>query len=329
MAPNTPFQTPLPLAGESSALIHVFHFDPTGLLCADPAAAAWSWHNYSLADTRARRAIETDHDLPEVVRESLLSATDTLHIDIEDDWLFGEITDTRHKHYTDAEEIGNFRFAFNRKALVSARRHPLQSVDDVRRLIQERRKAFASPGDLAEAVVQRSLARLSGDLIAIADEIDEIEESIVGETWKREADRLARVRRRLVFIHRHVSATASLFRHLENTHGGDLPEHIADLVTRLSHRSTALLHDSEQVQSRARLLQDEFMAKLTIQSNSLLYILSVLTAVLLPMTIISGLFGMNVGGLPFLENAYGFWIVSLLSVLAATGVLLFLRRLNR
>ena len=79
----------------------------------------------------------------------------------------------------------------------------------------------------------------------------------------------------------------------------------------------------------ARLLQDELMAKLTERSNQLLYILSVMTAVLLPMTIISGLFGMNVGGLPLLENREGFWIVSVISLAVAGGVYAVVRRLGR
>ncbi|TIW65819.1 MAG: magnesium transporter CorA, partial [Mesorhizobium sp.] len=70
-------------------------------------------------------------------------------------------------------------------------------------------------------------------------------------------------------------------------------------------------------------------AKLTMQSNQLLYILSVMTAVLLPMTIISGLFGMNVGGLPLLDSPIGFWVVTAVSLLVACAVYLFVRRLGR
>ena len=72
-----------------------------------------------------------------------------------------------------------------------------------------------------------------------------------------------------------------------------------------------LNHDGEQLQAQARLLQDELMAKLTAQSNQLLYFLSMMTAVLLPMTVISGLFGMNVGGIPLSDSTGGFWPVSL------------------
>jgi zinc transporter len=61
----------------------------------------------------------------------------------------------------------------------------------------------------------------------------------------------------------------------------------------------------------------------------LLYVLSVMTAVLLPMTIISGLFGMNVGGLPLVDTPMGFWVVTAVSLVIAAMTYLFVRRLGR
>jgi zinc transporter len=51
--------------------------------------------------------------------------------------------------------------------------------------------------------------------------------------------------------------------------------------------------------------------------------------VLLPMTIISGLFGMNVGGLPLVNTPMGFWVVTAVSLVVAGAVYLFVRRLGR
>jgi zinc transporter len=129
-----------------------------------------------------------------------------------------------------------------------------------------------------------------------------------------------------VLIHREMATVAGLFRHLEHQHHLDLPVPIADMAARLSNRAVALNHDGEQLQAQARLLQDELMAKLSAQTNQLLYILSLLTAVLLPMTVISGLFGMNVGGIPMGENGAGFWTVSLTAVAVAGVVLWVLKR---
>ena len=80
------------------------------------------------------------------------------------------------------------------------------------------------------------------------------------------------------------------------------PKDLDDLIEGLSRRAATLHAEGEQLQQRARLLQDELLAKLTDQSNQFLYVLSVMTAVLLPSTVISGLFGMNTGGLPLAEQ---------------------------
>jgi zinc transporter len=47
------------------------------------------------------------------------------------------------------------------------------------------------------------------------------------------------------------------------------------------------------------------------------------------MTIISGLFGMNVGGLPLVDTPMGFWVVTAVSLLIAGVTYLFVRRLGQ
>ncbi|MGD9914884.1 MAG: CorA family divalent cation transporter [Rhizobiaceae bacterium] len=314
---------------DPEGLVASFLFDADGFTTTEIASQRWSWRNYSLADARGRRSIENGGLLPDPVREGLLAPDDALHIDYDEGWLHGAIGDAHHKHYSEAAEIGHFRFAFCDTALVSARRHPLQSVDDVRRLVEQRKKAFRTPADLVETIIALSFERFGSDLGAVGKELDSIEDSIVGDTWHRERERLTAARRKLVFIHRQIAAASSLFRHLEHIQRSDLPDEIGDMITRLSHRAIALQHDSDQAQSRARLLQDELMAKLSAESNRLLYLLSVLTAVLLPMTIISGLFGMNVGGLPFLQEKFGFWIVSGVSLVVAVIVFAIVRSVGR
>ncbi len=114
------------------------------------------------------------------------------------------------------------------------------------------------------------------------------------------------VRRQIVVFHRYLTAATSLFRHIDHADRRALPEDLDDLIEGLSRRTETLHAEGEQLQQRARLLQDELLAKLTDQSNQFLYVLSVMTAVLLPTNVITGLFGMNTEGLPFSGNLHGF-----------------------
>jgi zinc transporter len=77
---------------------------------------------------------------------------------------------------------------------------------------------------------------------------------------------------------------------------------------------------------RVRLLQEEASAAIDEQTNRTLFILTGVTVVALPMTIIPGFLGMNVGGIPLREQPGGFWIVvAFVLGLAAFGTFLLVR----
>jgi len=77
--------------------------------------------------------------------------------------------------------------------------------------------------------------------------------------------------------------------------------------------------DSAALVERIRLLQEELVALINEQTNQTLFVLTVVTVLALPLTIIPGIFGVNVRGIPFSEHDAGFWLVLLL-VLAVVGL---------
>jgi zinc transporter len=70
---------------------------------------------------------------------------------------------------------------------------------------------------------------------------------------------------------------------------------------------------------RVRLLQEEVAAVVNEQTNRTLFVLTVVTVAALPMTIIPGLFGMNVGGVPLQGHAGGFWMLTMLMTVLSTA----------
>jgi zinc transporter len=317
-----------PYIPDEHGLFFVYHFTAEGLRTDDPAQARWTWRSYQITDLRARQEIGAEQSLPGPVREALLAPSHGCHIDYEDGWLNGDLPDLRHD-FTEARGLVHFRFAFNETMLIGARKQPLESVDAVRKAVAYGSRRFRSPADLIEAVTGQSLDGMAAELGKLTDALDGIEDRVVRDAWHNERQALVEARRQLVIIHRQMATISNLFRHLDHAHRDALPDAISAMSARLSHRALTLYHDGEQLQARTRLLQDELMAKLTMQSNQLLYVLSVMTAVLLPMTIISGLFGMNVGGLPLVGTPIGFWVVTALSVVVAAAIYLFVRRLGR
>ncbi|MGH8531911.1 MAG: CorA family divalent cation transporter [Gammaproteobacteria bacterium] len=79
-----------------------------------------------------------------------------------------------------------------------------------------------------------------------------------------------------------------------------------------------MVDDLDTIQERAKLLQEELAGRVAEMTSRNLVILSIVTTVFLPITLITGIFGMNVAGLPGLEDGSAFWWV----ILGMAGVVL-------
>ena len=65
------------------------------------------------------------------------------------------------------------------------------------------------------------------------------------------------------------------------------------------------------------LLQEEFRSRIAEQQNQRMYVLSLVTAIFLPLSFLTGVFGMNVMGLPGVDNPLGFvWVAGSMLLLA-------------
>jgi zinc transporter len=80
-----------------------------------------------------------------------------------------------------------------------------------------------------------------------------------------------------------------------------------------------VLRDIASLQERIKLLQDESAARVAEENNRSLFILTMVTVLALPINLVSGLMGMNVGGVPLNQHPFGYWIVvSLIAMVTVT-----------
>ena len=79
---------------------------------------------------------------------------------------------------------------------------------------------------------------------------------------------------------------------------------------------------------RLTALQDHIEAAQASALGRNSYVLSVVAAIFLPLGFLTGLFGINVGGMPLVENPWGFWSVSLASALIGVGLFVLFRRMK-
>ena len=314
---------------DSAGELYSYAIGSDGYIRPDGADARWRWTGFALTDTRARTSIAAIPDLPPDARACLLAGGRRVYMKQAGGWLFGTLPDIRHRHYGEAQKPGLVHFALNGETLLTARKSPLQTIDDIRLKIEQRQAVLPTPASFLDAAITHLLDRLEDRLDDLFEELDSIEDRVIGGRWAAERERLAPLRRHAIVVHRHLFLVSGLFRPLSTEDIAAIAPEIRSAMENSAARAGGLLHDSEQLQARALLVQEEIMARLSERTNKLLYLLSILTAVLMPTTIIAGLFGMNVPGIPFANSGFGFWEAAFLSAVGAAGVFLYVRRLGR
>jgi zinc transporter len=101
---------------------------------------------------------------------------------------------------------------------------------------------------------------------------------------------------------------AALFRLLQHPPGWLVESQVQEL-RQATEEFSAVLRDMSALQERIKLLQEELAAAVNEDNSRSLFVLTIVTVLALPINIIAGLFGMNVGGVPLSQHPHGFWIV--------------------
>jgi magnesium transporter len=95
----------------------------------------------------------------------------------------------------------------------------------------------------------------------------------------------------------------------------------------LEHIERVLAHVRRLESSAETAVQMHFSAQ-SHRTNAIMRTLTVLTAIFLPLNLVTGFFGMNFEGLPLIHSATGFWIVFFVMLGLGVGTSVFFWRKN-
>jgi len=284
------------------------------------------WLHFNLADVRARRWLEEESGLGASIIEALLEPEPRIRVQHLGTGLCAVLADLHHDFDRNPEGIGQLRLFVDGRRMISFRRHRLRTVDQVRRELASGALAPSTVGELFAVFLDR-LGTTFGDVVArLGDKVDDAEDEILAGRYQTQGKVLGSVRRNLARPRRHLNANRAALAPLRG-HLPDVLEADPSDVRQAVERMDTISQDMELVQERTRLLQEEIAGRQGEATNRNLFLLSTVTAALLPITLITGIFGMNVGGLPGVNHPHGFrWVMVSILVTVAVALALLRRR---
>jgi zinc transporter len=309
-----------------SGILWVYHFGDDGsaasLPCEGVEAAltaphGWTWVHVGLADARARAWLTRHAPVSEAAREVLTGVDDHLRLDIAGGEFVGVMPDLHQSFAHPTEDLVRLRFVMTDRLLVTARRQPVHALDLTRRSIEAGR-TFPTPFSFVDTVIDQFVDAIGKLTATIGDDLDEVEGRLLREDLGDERQRLGRIRLQSARMHRQLAQLYTLFHRLESRAMIDNRQ-LGRGVRALAQKIDAIRHDTAVEYERARLLLDEVGGRMAEITNRRLFTLSMLTACLLPPTLVTGFFGMNTKDLPFQDIPGGTWW-AFVAAAAAGGV---------
>jgi len=287
----------------------------------------WLWLHLDLSNLRALEWIGSS-GLPQPAVASMNSRDRHQQLHTTPTCIYGVFAD--HKRGIDGvgEELAHLRFAMTERLLVSGRHHALAAVESVRDVLTTGGARLASAGALLELIVEHvadAIDRVTDDL---ATDLDHVEDCLARRADEFERSKLTNVRRTTVRLHRQLSGLRTVFHRLERQGTDDVPSTLRIAAGKLAQRLDALDHDILEMRERGQRIQEEISAMIAEETNRHLYILTIVTTLILPPTLVTGIFGMNTKGLPLTDVETGFLWAAGLMVFSSLVVYLIMRRIG-
>lgn len=222
----------------------------------------------------------------------------------------------------DQDDMVSVRFWVEPRRLISLRQRRLFSIDDVRNDLH----AGHGPcdiGSLLTQLIERIANRVADFVDSLEEKVDEFELAVESGPNIKTRSEVSMVRRQIAHVRRYLAPQREALEALRRGLPNWLSEY-ADSISEESDRIARYIEDLDLARERTVLLQEEILNRIAMEQNTRMFALSIAAIIFLPITFVTGLFGMNVGGLPGTDNASAFWIVSAAMVTMALAVVAWL-----
>jgi len=196
-------------------------------------------------------------------------------------------------------------------------------IDTVARTGEPLRKG---PAGLLQAILDRQVDGIEPLLDDFGDRLEKLEESVLDRPRSEDLTQLVAVRRNIVRMRRWLSLQRDLVLRLARQEFVLVPPADA-LLFRDTHDHLAHFAEFlETYRELANSIQEAYLSMVNNRLGEIMRFLTLFSAVLMPLSLITGIYGMNFAHIPGLQNRFGFPLTLVAMAATAGVVLVFFRR---
>ena len=279
-----------------------------------------NWKHLDFSEDANADWIRQESGIPELVTAAMLDADTRPRTLVTDKGVLVILRGVNLNPGAELEDMISVRVWVEADRVISTSRRPLVSLSD----IQAQVDAGKGPGDSREflvCLVERLGNYISEAIEKIENELDKAEDNATDTAYVARNSPFNVLRRQTARIRRHLGPQREALDRLSRLSDTVIDAQCRSQLGEQANHLMLMLENLDLVRERATLAQEEFLGIVAHEQNSRMFVLSIVAAIFLPLSFLTGLMGMNVAGLPGLVNPWAFWVLVAVMLVISIGIL--------
>lgn len=294
----------------------------------DLGDAAWRWIHLDRTYPETASWLRDRSPLPSLAVDALLAEETRPRVaEFGGDSLILVLRGVNLNPGAELTELISVRAWVSQRLVVTVRRSPMRVVQDIRDAYARAEQPL-TPGSFVAALAEGLTGRMTGPVRDMEDRLDDLEDDALKASRASIRSETVELRRKALQLRRYLSPQRDAMSELLRQRTGLLNTSDKDHIREAGDELARIVETLDMIRDRAGLLREELANLLAEEMNRTTYVLTVVAAVFLPLGFLTGLLGINVGGIPGVEHPWAFPIVSASLVVLGIAEIALFRRLR-
>ena len=283
------------------------------------------WVHLSTTEAHAQDWLRDEAKLPEYLVEALTASETRPRCEAFDEGAFLNLRGRTTEQIESSDMLASIRIWAVKGRVISITRKHLVALDTVEEEVKH--GDIRDPGDLITAFASAITNDLDPDVADLGDTLDDCEEKLDAARVFEQRRSVTHVRVQAISYRRFLAPQRSALEKLAALPGDWLGDADRVHLNAAADRAARMAEELEAIRERASLMHETLTDLRAEQIDSRGLIIAIAAMVFLPLTFITGLYGMNVDGLPYAHEPWAFDAIAIICAIIAVGTVgYFVRR---
>lgn len=287
----------------------------------------YEWIHLNAAHADAQKWLTDDPGIDSLAADTMLAADSRPRTIPHEDCILMNLRGANLNPGNDVTDMVGIRFFVTKNRIVSIERRPLKATADIVSQLEK----LAAPGTASGFLAWYALTlsdRMGPTINDLSEHVDDLEQTGDADISSLDRTKLAELRRDVISLRRYLAPQRDALNSFTVQNLSWITERDRLHIRSAADQTTRITEELDSLRERCTVIRDHLTDHRAEIMNRNMMILSVVAAVFLPLGLISGMMGINVGGMPWTEDGNGFWYVTAIVLVIGVFQILFFKLLK-